>query len=713
MLLDTDVPLGRLYPDNDALRAAMVEIAQHRIEGREAAVHWSDHLRFLAADTTSRPIEESEAEEGDLEPCTCVPYPSISLRKDERQLMVTDPADLSGCTHYLAVSYCCASSAMVEYHGPPYSVRHKGIVGSPGCPSDLLRRVINFARECGLDYFWIDAECIQQDDPNDKEVGIQAMDIVYQMAEQSVAVLEVQINEQRHLDALGLLQECSVEEDLAPEDLKDLIEALEIILSDRWFERTWCLQESTSAARNMALLIRRDPTLHLPGSLEGRSQVSTDFELDLSTLQEQIPAWVVYQVDLVGETGDRVLHARGTALIAAWSSLLIPDVGAGNDCSVNHGGRPICDAAEALWYMSRRRNSIDSDRLAIFANLCEYNIRLDAGKLDRLGHGFSICVIVLAVLNGDCSLMAGAATYNAGLAGKTGLFSSDGRDSASKGRAGFSWNVPAELSVEQLLFWDKRQDSLRHKFVPSLSDKGLRVSGSLWHMDQFVDLSQVRESFVRRESEIDIARLLEDGPLGHRAPFEEARARLLLSFLCHLYKRGHISLAKRIWQTLRMRSSKSDLEVQKWNVAGFGEIVDIDSATVKWHSPIVVPSYWVHRAPIEPFHLLTGGLVHYLLTSILLHARLPIGRLYKDASERSVYDAIFDNASSDDMYLAPATNLGYSSPSGDRSWYPIAWRITQDINGTSDADTATYRCHGLVCGHWTAETDYVTEVRLL
>jgi hypothetical protein len=127
MLLDTDVPLGRLYPDNDVLRAAMVEITQHRIEGREAAVHWSDHLRFLAADTTSRPIEESEAEEGDLEPCTCVSYPSISLRKDERQLMVTDPAELAGCTHYLAVSYCCASSAMTNYNGPPSLFVAKGV----------------------------------------------------------------------------------------------------------------------------------------------------------------------------------------------------------------------------------------------------------------------------------------------------------------------------------------------------------------------------------------------------------------------------------------------------------------------------------------------------------------------------------------------------------------------------------------------------------
>jgi hypothetical protein len=365
--------------------------------------------------------------------------------------MVTDPADLAECSHYLTVSYCCASSAMADHHGTPFSVRRNGIVSAPGRPSDLLKRVINFARECGLDYLWIDAECIQQDDPKDKDVGIQDMDIVYQMAEQSVAVLEVQINEQRHLDALGLLQECSVEQDLAPADLQNLIEALEIILSDHWFERTWCLQESTSAARSMALLVRRDPALDLPESLQGRSQVQTNFELNLSALQEQIPAWVVYQVDVVGEAGDHVLHARESAITAAWSSLLIPDVGPGNDRCTNLGGRAVCDAAEALWYMGRRCNSIESDRLAIFANLCECNIGLDDRTLDQPGYDFSICAMMLAVLNRDFSLMAGVATYSAGLAGKRGTFLPDSRDSVGQGRAGSSWNVPAELSIEHLL----------------------------------------------------------------------------------------------------------------------------------------------------------------------------------------------------------------------------------------------------------------------
>lgn len=92
--------------------------------------------------------------------------------------------------------------------------------------------------------------------------------------------------------------------------------------------------------------------------------------------------------------------------------------------------------------------------------------------------------------------MAGIATYNPGLAGKITMLLSDSGESAGQVRAAYSWNIPATLSVEQVLYWDKRQDSLRHMFEPSLSDKGLAGSGCLWYIDRIVDLSQIRDSFL-------------------------------------------------------------------------------------------------------------------------------------------------------------------------------------------------------------------------
>jgi hypothetical protein len=86
--------------------------------------------------------------------------------------------------------------------------------------------------------------------------------------------------------------------------------------------------------------------------------------------------------------------------------------------------------------------------------------------------------------------------------------------------------------------------------------------------------------------------------------------------------------------------------------------------------------------------------------------------MYGDESESSRYDAIFEGASLGEMYLSPATNMGFSSPSRDRSWYPVSWRVTRDVNAAVDGDMPTFQCDGLVCGHWTAEADDVIWVRL-
>jgi hypothetical protein len=64
------------------------------------------------------------------------------------------------------------------------------------------------------------------------------------------------------------------------------------------------------------------------------------------------------------------------------------------------------------------------------------------------------------------------------------------------------------------------------------------------------------------------------------------------------------------------------------------------------------------------------------------------------------------------VYLAPATNMGFSSPSLDRGWYPVSWRVTQVAEAASTESTPSHRCHGLVCGHWTAEEDDLTDVIL-
>lgn len=483
MLLDTEIPLSESYACDEVLRAAMIDIAGKATSGREAASHWAEHLRFIASDTNTEPgtvkewteADEAAQEEADLPFCSCVWHASRPISLVETNLMITDPIDTPDCQHYLAVSYCWQSSAQAAYDGLPYTIRRKDNTAACKCPPGLLRRVLHFAYLQGIRYVWIDQECIEQHDPVDKGVGIQAMDLVYQYAEKSVAVLEARINKQRHLDALGCLQESSGNSGphLTDEEWVDMVEMLNIILGDPWFERAWCLQESTSAARTMTLLMKRDPDLKLPDVLDVSANYHDELELELVDLQWQITGWLADQADRRAETGDLALSAQANEVFERWRQTLIPDTG--------EVEWPICNAAEALFYMTPRFNTVVSDRLAILANLCAYDVRLDSVALDQCGYGFSVCAITLATLNGDFSLQANVGTHLRAVASQARREnrSSEPRDLALKDRMAFSWNVPRDVSIADLLSHDKKIYLLRYDACSSLSGTGIALRGSL------------------------------------------------------------------------------------------------------------------------------------------------------------------------------------------------------------------------------------------
>lgn len=76
----------------------------------------------------------------------------------------------------------------------------------------------------------------------------------------------------------------------------------------------------------------------------------------------------------------------------------------------------VCNAAVALSYLNDWHNSIPEDRLAIVANLCDYYICLRVPELQNLDVPLSACMLVLALINGDFSLLT-PESYNQNLEG--------------------------------------------------------------------------------------------------------------------------------------------------------------------------------------------------------------------------------------------------------------------------------------------------------
>ena len=169
---------------------------------RDDAQSWARNLRFLAPTLpASRVVEGPEGPDD----CSCNDLPLTTfqalLERSDGVLQVTKPSQLPDCNHYAAISWVWQGGV------PPKAAINaceRYTVDNRGCwiPHHILSRAINFAAHYELSYIWFDKECIDQIHPEDKELGINAMDIVYQRSLYPVALLQIYITTQEQLDLL-------------------------------------------------------------------------------------------------------------------------------------------------------------------------------------------------------------------------------------------------------------------------------------------------------------------------------------------------------------------------------------------------------------------------------------------------------------------------------------------------------------------------------
>ena len=132
--------------------------------------------------------------------------------------------EFSTCDHFIALSYCWPLAVYDDEgntteNGGTYLVKDEnGIVRLNRAPDDVISRAVDFATQNGIRLIWIDQlsetplggllvsfiskECIDQENPSDKELGIQATDQIYQRAFLSIGLLQTIIESQDMLEAL-------------------------------------------------------------------------------------------------------------------------------------------------------------------------------------------------------------------------------------------------------------------------------------------------------------------------------------------------------------------------------------------------------------------------------------------------------------------------------------------------------------------------------
>ena len=346
----------------------MLEIQLHAVRTREPSLEWASHLRLLRV---PRPGEPPDI------------LPLVVGGEHAEQIQ------------YLAVSYCWLSEEYQEDAGEEqteFKIETRDGLRPSRASAQTLRRAISFAKSQRLSYIWIDQECIEQDNPEDKQIGIQSMDFVYRQCAAAVGLVSLRINSQELMDDLHHVIEHQCLSDSSHNlaqpptecpafESESVAQFLDALHNDRFFNRAWIYQEIVCAQKQMTLLIRCSGELEVPsvlGDIEGEVVIRYNTVL---SLEHQA---MIYYDGLTPSTkvpvgmSSRDSKAARTLRLDAYPS----------DCGLISG------------QLEKRGITIESDRLAILANSMGYQNRIDPTKITGGKWSYTACVVVLTTMNG-------------------------------------------------------------------------------------------------------------------------------------------------------------------------------------------------------------------------------------------------------------------------------------------------------------------------
>lgn len=194
------------------------------------------------------------------------------------------------CTHYVAVSYSWPETEIKD-KGNSVVRDLDGHVRPARALDDVLDRAVDFANSCGLRMIWIDQECLPQpttDSPQEdveyQRIGVQAMDIVYNKAMVTAGLHDGTIDTQRQADAIRDLIDHATERvpvpNLSHQFFDDIFSFLQTVILDRWYTRTWVIQEAISAGEDLMLAFRKGEGVRYPSTFRNKNSDIPRHSLD-------------------------------------------------------------------------------------------------------------------------------------------------------------------------------------------------------------------------------------------------------------------------------------------------------------------------------------------------------------------------------------------------------------------------------------------------
>ena len=329
----------------------------------------------------------------------------------------------------------------------------------------VFDRIVKYLEFANIWVFWIDRICIDQNNDAKKARAMNSMDLVYRNATKALGLLTTPIRTKKGLRLIELLLSgqlcreqkgsgCVFQANIDYYDVISLIQILHDLTNDPWWTRAWVFQEEYLSGLQMDLLIPIAPGAHtdsnpsfIPGELcVGASDLRKHPTIFL--LAYKNTPWKRYQASC-----DRILGIIGKY------NILLPGPGDGL----------VCMSARILGDIAKRDITEPWDVLAITANACGYDRRLDKDSLMGAKKSLSLCLLALLLLNGEVV--------------RTGLDSDEGS------------NDPLDVDIATYMKQVSLRDNSPHISARRLSffkncrlplvqfhHRGVQTSGFLWEL---------------------------------------------------------------------------------------------------------------------------------------------------------------------------------------------------------------------------------------
>ncbi|KAI5867532.1 hypothetical protein GGS23DRAFT_548756 [Durotheca rogersii] len=495
-----------------------IEEAQKLMFPTSSIESWAQNLRFVVA--AENPDYDFELIENNRDQTTSEPYVAISYRWRY---------DANPVRRRIRVP-CRNQPGNYETIGTT-------------APLDILSRGLEFAAAKGIRKIWIDQECIYQNDPEDKQKGIQSMHLVYRNAAVTLVVMDCHVQTLQDVHAIPGIRQFGVHEELR-----------ERIVGDRWFTRAWTIQElSSSPPDNLAYLIGWEDGVDVSGEAwefeataynikgEHRTQsVRRAWELDHSQIVELIHMKInsAMTANLAGNPLFGTLDPSEIVFILTDDNIESMHwwVRMG---SLNRESRRTPSTVRkfnmsipaAFTLLIRKGCTLSSDKLAIIGNLVDCPYRIDIESATKANLTFSTCIIALALYNGDLSPLLGERTM-----AEWAQRASSKTDTEFPSGHLASWLPFDEIPLNMLLQGQsphtRFRSQLRNGSKCIVLNRKIVVKGLLWDIEPFHELDCLRDDILKQE---------QSGEARNR---EEHASRFFL-FLFQLLVRRLLTLGRR------------------------------------------------------------------------------------------------------------------------------------------------------------------------